>query len=158
MTLPVTASLQLRLAEAADCSALATLARSAHSHPWSDAQYLQSLESGHQCWLLDSEGEVVACCVLSRLFDEAEILDVAVSPSWRRRGLAENLLKGLVTELSADTQRLLLEVRSSNLAALSLYRKLGFSEDGLRKNYYPAENGCREDAVLMSLALDGNGS
>ncbi|WP_226644460.1 ribosomal protein S18-alanine N-acetyltransferase [Microbulbifer variabilis] len=151
--MPLGNGLVLRLAEEADCTALATLALSAHSHPWSETQYLQSLKAGHQCWLLNSGTETVACCVVSKLFDEAEILDVAVAPQWRRRGLAETLLKRLIGELQVDIQRLLLEVRASNLAAQSLYRKLGFSEDGLRKNYYPADNGKRENAVLMSLAL-----
>ncbi|MFA0811235.1 ribosomal protein S18-alanine N-acetyltransferase [Microbulbifer epialgicus] len=154
MSQPAAPELQLRRAEQADCPALATLAHSAHSHPWSETQYQQSLEDGHQCWLLNYAGGVVACCVLSALFNEVEILDIAVSPGWRRRGLAETLLTYLITELPRDTRRLLLEVRASNLAALSLYRKLGFSRDGLRKNYYPTENGGREDAVLMSLALD----
>ncbi|WP_444903849.1 ribosomal protein S18-alanine N-acetyltransferase [Microbulbifer sp. CnH-101-E] len=145
--------LDLRLAEETDCAALANLALSAHSHPWSETQYLQSLKAGHQCWLLNSGSVTVACCVISQLFDEAEILDVAVVPQWRRHGLAETLLRRLIDERHKDIRRLLLEVRASNLAAQSLYRKLGFSEDGLRKNYYPAENGKRENAVLMSLAL-----
>ncbi|WP_444921012.1 ribosomal protein S18-alanine N-acetyltransferase [Microbulbifer sp. CnH-101-G] len=151
--MPQSNGLNLRLAEEADCVALATLAFSAHSHPWSETQYLQSIKAKHQCWLLCSGSETVACCVVSKLFDEAEILDVAVAPQWRRRGLAEMLLKRLIGELQEDIRRLLLEVRASNLAAQSLYRKLGFSEDGLRKNYYPADNGERENAVLMSLAL-----
>ncbi|WHI50685.1 ribosomal protein S18-alanine N-acetyltransferase [Microbulbifer sp. MLAF003] len=158
MSLPAAVGLRKRLAGVTDCAALAALARSAHSHPWNETQYRQSLESGHQGWLLENEGEMIACCVISHLFDEVEILDVAVAPNWRRHGIAERLLKGLITELPDDIRRLLLEVRSSNLAALSLYRKLGFSEDGLRKNYYPAENGSRENAVLMSLALDDSGS
>lgn len=140
---------RLRPAGEGDCSALAALARSVHSHPWNERQYRDSLLAGHQCWLLESAaGEAIACCVIAPLFGEAEILDVAVSPDWRRRGIAEVMLQALIARLPAE--RWLLEVRTSNRAALSLYRKLGFSEDGVRKNYYPAENGNREDAVLMS--------
>ncbi|GAB2880749.1 ribosomal protein S18-alanine N-acetyltransferase [Microbulbifer echini] len=154
MMLSQTDGLELRRAEETDCKTLASLAQSAHSHPWNEAQYLQSLKTGHQCWLLlNSEGDLVASCVISQLFDEAELLDVAVSPEWRRRGLAEMLLSRLINSLKKDSRRLLLEVRVSNLAAQSLYRKLGFSENGLRKNYYPADNGKRENALLMSLAL-----
>jgi ribosomal-protein-alanine N-acetyltransferase len=50
-------------------------------------------------------------------------------------------------------QRMLLEVRASNLPALHLYRSEGFTEDGVRKGYYPASGG-REDAILMSRFLD----
>lgn len=143
---------RLRPAAEGDCPALAALARSVHSHPWSERQFRDSILAGHHCWLLESaSGEVIASCVISLLFDEAEILDVAVAPEWRRRGVAAALLQHLLAQLPAA--RALLEVRASNRAALSLYRKMGFSEDGLRKNYYPAANGAREDALLMSLAL-----
>lgn len=146
------AATRLAAAASADCPTLAALARGAHSHPWSERQYRDSLEAGHDGWLLWSrEGEAIACCVISRLFDAAEILDIAVAPRWRRRGVAEALLKQVLAQLPPEIERVLLEVRASNPAARSLYRKLGFCEDGLRKNYYPAENGAREDAVLMSL-------
>ncbi|WP_445355088.1 ribosomal protein S18-alanine N-acetyltransferase [Microbulbifer sp. EKSA008] len=146
--------LQLRSADADDCASLAQLAKSAHSHPWSQAQYQQSLSAGHYCWVLIQGDDIIACCVISSLFDQAEILDIAVSPARRRQGLAEALLNSVKTELPCEVERILLEVRVSNLAARSLYRKLGFSEDGIRKSYYPAQNGMREDAVLMSLALN----
>jgi len=144
---------RLVAATEADCAALAALARRAHSHPWSERQYRDSISAGHQCWLLLPSDEPIACCVISLLFDEAEILDVAVSPDWRRRGVARALLEKLLAGLPADIRRVLLEVRASNRAALSLYRKLGFREDGLRKNYYPVESGARESALLMSLSL-----
>lgn len=144
----------LRPARDTDCTALARLARSAHSHPWTEKQYRHSLQAGHGCWLLTGDGgEVIACCVMSQLFDEAEILDVAVAPAWRRRGVARALLRRVVAELPDDIVRVLLDVRSSNWPARTLYRSLGFTEDGVRRNYYPAEQGAREDAVLMSLLL-----
>ncbi|MBB3062343.1 ribosomal protein S18-alanine N-acetyltransferase [Microbulbifer rhizosphaerae] len=146
---------RLVAATVADCPTLAALACSAHSHPWSERQYRDSLKVGHDSWLLWSrEGEAIACCVISRLFDAAEILDIAVAPRWRRRGVAGALLRQLLAQLPPEIERVLLEVRASNRAARSLYRKLGFREDGLRKNYYPADGGAREDAVLMSLCLE----
>ncbi|WGL18166.1 ribosomal protein S18-alanine N-acetyltransferase [Microbulbifer bruguierae] len=133
---------------------MAILARSAHSHPWSEAQYRDSLASGHQCWILRAEcGDIAACCVASQVFDELEILDVAVAPQWRRRGLGARLLQQVFAQLPEDVARVLLEVRASNRAARGLYHKLGFSEDGRRKNYYPKADGSREDALLMSLDL-----
>ncbi|MCO1333251.1 ribosomal protein S18-alanine N-acetyltransferase [Microbulbifer sp. OS29] len=147
--------MRLRVASAKDSAALALLAENAHNHAWSESQYQQSFSAGHYCWVMEQSKNIIACCVTSKLLDEAEILDIAVSPAWRRRGLAEALLENLIATLPAEIARLLLEVRVSNLAARSLYRKLGFSEDGMRKNYYPALDGRREDAVLMSLALNG---
>ena len=152
----------MRLVQAtpSDCDALATLASSAHSHPWSATQYRESMESGHICWVFRTsdiearkEGEIAACCVVSRLFDEIEILDVAVAPQWRRLGVGGQLLQSIFTALPEDIARVLLEVRASNRPARALYRKLGFSEDGRRKNYYPKPDGSREDALLMSLVL-----
>ncbi|WP_226667762.1 ribosomal protein S18-alanine N-acetyltransferase [Microbulbifer aggregans] len=137
-----------------DSAALAELARSAHSHPWKATQYRDSMASGHDCWLLRTEsGGIAACCVASRLFDEVEILDVAVAPEWRRKGVGESLLQRIIAQLPEDTARMILEVRASNRAARGLYHKLGFSEDGRRKNYYPKADGTREDALLMSLVL-----
>lgn len=158
-------ALTLQQAQLADCEALAALARSAHSHPWSASQYRDSLESGHTCWIFFSppqgkaqtdekhEREIAACCVVSRLFDEVEILDVAVAPHWRRLGVGMRLLQTIFSRLPEDVARVLLEVRASNRGARALYHKLGFSEDGRRKNYYPKTDGSREDALLMSLVL-----
>lgn len=145
---------RLRAATLGDCPALAKLARRAHRHPWSERQYRDSLDSGHRAWLLESgAGEAIACCVVAQLLDEAEILDVAVAPDWRRRGIAHGLLRQVIEHLPAGTTRLLLEVRASNAAARALYTALGFDEDGVRRGYYPAGSGAREDAVLMSLGL-----
>lgn len=146
--------LTLDKAASTDCEALALLARSAHSHPWSAGQYRDSLESGHDCWIFRTQtGEIAACCVVSRLFDEAEVLDVAVAPEWRRRGVGASLLQQFFSSLPEEVARVLLEVRASNRAGRALYHKLGFSEDGRRKNYYPKADGSREDALLMSLIL-----
>lgn len=147
------ADLKLIAATESDCAALAQLARAAHAHPWSERQYRDSIRAGHRCWLMKAPGdEPVAGCVISLVFDEAEILDIAVAPQWRRRGVAEALLQKLLAQLPPEIRRLLLEVRAGNHAARALYKKLGFTEDGLRRNYYPAEEGAREDAVLMSRA------
>jgi ribosomal-protein-alanine N-acetyltransferase len=147
--------LRLLAATSDDCAALSGLARlahSAHGSAWNEQQFRDSLREGHQCWLLRSaEGEIIASCVISQVFDEAEILDIAVAPQWRRQGLAEALLDQVIAQLPAEIARVLLEVRVSNHPARALYKKLGFEADGSRKNYYPLADGGREDAILMSL-------
>lgn len=162
---PPTDKLCFERATGSDCDALAALARSAHSHPWNAGQYRDSLAAGHHCWVLrapepiieahlhEDQGGIAACCVVSRLFDEIEILDVAVAPDWRNQGLGAQLLQQVFSQFPEDVARVLLEVRASNRPARALYRKLGFSEDGRRKNYYPKSDGGREDALLMSLIL-----
>jgi len=145
---------RLRAAVAGDCAALAALSSSAQAHAWSERQYRDSLDAGHACWCLESDaGDLLACCVLAQLFDEAEVLDVVVAPAARRRGIARALLQWLIAALPADIHRVLLDVRVSNDPARGLYQSLGFVEDGRRRNYYPLPGGAREDAILMSLEL-----
>ena len=82
------------------------------------------------------------------VLDEGEIARVAVDPAYRRKGAAARLLHAVedfCEEKGID--RLMLEVRKSNVPAISFYREYGFAEDGIRKNYYKNPV---EDAVLMS--------
>ncbi|MCQ2353735.1 MAG: ribosomal protein S18-alanine N-acetyltransferase [Clostridia bacterium] len=82
------------------------------------------------------------------VIDEAEILNVATRRDMRRRGCAEAVMRKLEKELSArGVRRVFLDVRESNEAAKSLYRKLGYTDEGIRRHFYrfPAE-----DAVIMS--------
>jgi ribosomal-protein-alanine N-acetyltransferase len=94
---------------------------------------------------------VVAFCNYWMVADEVHILNVAVHPEERRRGLAARLVRHMVDEARRGSARVLsLEVRVSNHAAVSLYRRFGFREVGLRPKYY-VDNG--EDALLMDLEL-----
>jgi len=96
-------------------------------------------------------GRVVAFCNYWVVADEVQILNVAVHPAWRRRGLAARLVGHMVDQARRGKARVLsLEVRVSNHAAVGLYRRFGFREVGLRPKYY-ADNG--EDALLMDLEL-----
>lgn len=83
--------------------------------------------------------------------DEAELLNIAVAESARGRGIATDILSRLITDVEeADCVRLLLEVRSNNIAAFSLYEKLGFEKLGIRKNYY---SNPIDDAIIMAREL-----
>lgn len=79
--------------------------------------------------------------------DEAHINNIAIHPDYRRRGIAESVLRRIFTEIrEKGVKQITLEVRPSNQAALSLYRKLGFVFLGLRRNYYTRP---REDAIVL---------
>ena len=87
---------------------------------------------------------------------EMHLLNLTVMPPLQRQGLGKALLRRLCAEgrlLGAGI--VWLEVRESNLAARRLYATFGFSEVGLRRAYYPLDAGRREDAVVMSFALEG---
>lgn len=92
-------------------------------------------------------GYLIYRCVL----DEWELLNVVTAPFARRQGLGLRMLTELIGRAQkAQAQRIMLEVRSQNLAAISLYQALQFTQDGLRKNYYSDDG---DDALLMSLWL-----
>ena len=97
--------------------------------------------------LLEVEDEVVGYCGLWLVMDEAHITNVAVVPRLRGHKLGESLMKKVI-KLAIETgaKTMTLEVRMSNHIAQSLYRKLGFSDDGIRENYY-SDN--QEDALVM---------
>lgn len=152
-------SLELRRAVVADAVAMATVAAKVNSHPWSEKLYRESIEHGHACWVVYDAGELAAAAVFRQVCDEAELLDVFVAPAWHGRGLATALLRTRIAALPLDAERVFLEVRASNSAAIALYGKLGFGEVGLRRGYYPANPAAgtypasagREDAILMAL-------
>jgi ribosomal-protein-alanine N-acetyltransferase len=86
--------------------------------------------------------------------DEAEILSIGVAPEWQRRGLGRRLVEGLARAVArAEVKRLILEVADDNAAAHALYRGLGFTEVGRRRNYYHRTSGSPVDALLLALAL-----
>ena len=123
--------------------------------PWSKASFEEAL-SNRSVDILAAQsdggsGSVIGFCIVMRVLDEAEILNVGVDPYFRRRGVARTLLTQASNVLVKEgAKTLYLEVRASNAAARSLYEVLGFEQVGLRRRYYTAPS---EDAVLMSAAL-----
>ena len=123
--------------------------------PWTRGNFLDSLAAGYVAWTLNRlEGDLVGYCVAMFGVDEMHLLNITIAPPWRRRGHARRLLDELVSvcrQRSAD--RLWLEVRESNLDAREVYGRLGFAAAGIRRGYYPAPAGAREDAIVMTLDL-----
>lgn len=145
---------ELRPLTCADLAVLLDLEARCFDPPWSEALLRRRLEQPDSLSLGMFDGRELAGFVLcSRLFDEAELLQIAVAPARRREGLGRWLLETALSQLAeAGAERLLLEVRASNRAAIGLYRILGFQQDGRRRGYYPTDAGA-EDAVLMSREL-----
>jgi len=148
----------LARATEAEVEALFALASACHSHPWTPAQIAREMAAGPPGAVLvlrPVAGPVAVCasCTYRVFADEMEVLDVAVHPGWRRRGLGRFLVAhalGRGSRAGAAVARL--EVRAGNQAALSLYESLGFRRRGVRRAYYlqPVE-----DAVLMEHASFG---
>jgi [ribosomal protein S18]-alanine N-acetyltransferase len=139
----------------ADLDAVVVIEQAAYPFPWTRGNFVDSLAAGYRCELChDEDGVLAGYSVAMPALDEMHLLNLTVAPALQGRGCARALLARLLAHSRAKAlQSLWLEVRPSNARARDLYRRLGFAEVGLRHNYYPAPDGTREDAVVMSLAL-----
>jgi [ribosomal protein S18]-alanine N-acetyltransferase len=144
---------QLRDMSWDDIDAVLNIEQQVHSHPWTRGMFNDSLAHGYICKIYALENEIVGYAVLMPALDEVHLLDIGIAQAYQRKGLGGNLLN-IIKELSIYHKflRVILEVRRSNLAANALYRKAGFQDIGVRRDYYPAENG-REDALVMEYKL-----
>jgi ribosomal-protein-alanine N-acetyltransferase len=122
------------------------------SDPWSENSIASELASRLSYWLVAVEdGQVLGYIGSQSVLGESDMMNVAVHPDHRRRGIAEMLVTTLSHDLKErDNVCLTLEVRASNMPAIGLYEKLGFVQVGLRKNYY---RNPREDALILRKAL-----
>jgi ribosomal-protein-alanine N-acetyltransferase len=156
--------LLLRPMVVADVDAVHALECSVFPHPWSRANFMDSLSSGYDAWVLvDAAGEaadgalvgsIVGYFLLMYAVDEAHLLDVAVAAGRQGAGVGRLLLDRIAARArDKDMATIFLEVRPSNERALQVYRRYGYTEIGRRKGYYPAHEGKREDAIIMRLAL-----
>ncbi len=127
---------------------IAELERLCFSDPWPEAAIAPELTNPLSLWLVAMEGERLAGYVGSQtVLDESDIMNIAVHPDFRRRGIGEALVTELVAALhDRGSNCLALEVRASNAPAIALYEKLGFAQAGLRKNYY---RNPKEDALIL---------
>ena len=131
---------------------IAQLEKLCFSDPWSENSIASELNSRLSYWLVAVEnGEVLGYIGSQSVLGESDMMNVAVHPDHRRRGIAEALVNALSRDLKERSNVCLtLEVRASNAPAIALYEKLGFAQVGLRKNYY---RNPKEDARILRKAL-----
>ena len=129
-------------------SQVAELEKICFGDPWSENSIAYELTNPLSYWLVAEEDGVVLGYIGSQsVMDEADMMNVAVHPEHRRRGVAQELVQRLVTGLKEkEVHSLTLEVRASNEPAKALYGKLGFVQAGRRPNYY---RNPREDALIL---------
>ena len=124
---------------------IAQLEKLCFSDPWSENSIAYELTSRLSYWLVAVEnGQVLGYIGSQSVLGESDMMNVAVHPDFRRKGIAEALVNALVEALKEQGSHCLtLEVRASNDPARALYEKLGFTHIGTRKNYYrnPKEDG-----------------
>ena len=135
-----------------DVSAIAELEKQCFSDPWSENSIASEVENPLSYWLVAEVDGVVAGYVGSQtVLDAADMMNLAVSPDYRRQGIGQALVNALVEYLQGNRViALLLEVRVSNTPAIALYESLGFEQVGRRPKYY---HNPREDALILRKEL-----
>ena len=143
----------IRAMEVRDIPGALEIEKTLPGRQWTYRAFAESLQQAYT-WFTVAEtedGRIAGYCCCERLYEEAEIVNVAVDPRLRRRGIGRELLRHLIErEKEAGTQSIVLEVRAGNEPAICLYEEAGFVRLGVRKNFYEFPV---EDAVVMRLAL-----
>lgn len=142
----------IREMEWEDVSKVAELEKSIFSVPWSEKSFRDSFASQDTIYLVEVlDGEIAGYCGIWVSYDTADLCNMAVAHSHRRKGIAKRLLQEISSLAEKrKVERILLEVRGSNFGAINLYQKSGFRQIGIRKGYYHAPE---EDAILMECYL-----
>lgn len=140
--------LTVRQMEEADLGSVARIETSIFSKPWSEEGFRDSLKLPNTVYLVaEQDGSIAGYIGMLCVLDEGEITNVAVAEGFRRQGIGERLLSSLLQAGRKEgVDSFTLEVRESNSSARRLYRKLGFQEEGIRRNFYEKPT---EDAILM---------
>ena len=128
--------------------AIAEIEKLCFSDPWSVNSIAAELNNALSLWIVAMDGAKLVGYVGSQsVMDEADMMNIAVLPQYRRQGVAKALIEELIKKLSENqVKSLSLEVRASNDSAIALYEKMGFCLAGRRPGYY---RNPREDALIL---------
>jgi len=131
----------------ADLDVVLLIEQSSFPVPWKREHFQHEIDSPHSFpFIAEYDGRIAGYVCLMSLFEEAQILDIAVAVDQRGRGVGRHLMeKAFEVAREKDAEFMALEVRESGLAAIGLYESLGFKRTGIRANYYEAI----ENAILM---------
>ena len=137
----------LRALREDDLSIIEEMEKRCFADPWTREMFASLLRFPFQYAIVAEDGgQVCGYCCFSSLFEDAELLNIAVDTPYRKRGIGESLLGEMLSRVKTlGAQNCFLEVRKSNAPATSLYEKYGFERCGVREKYY----GDGEDAILM---------
>ena len=125
-----------------------------YAYPWSRGNFVDALNSGHQAQLLMADDVLLGYFIAMKGVEEVHLLNITIAPEHQGQGWAWVCLDALAVWARGQAAKYLwLEVRVSNVRAIKVYAAHGYQRVGQRKGYYPAANGRREDAIVMSLKL-----
>lgn len=150
VSIAATAESAVRPMTVADLPQVMAIERECYEFPWTEGIFRDCISVGYYCCLLQRDGEITGYAVLAAAAGEAHVLNLCIRRAAQGQGQGRRLLEHLFdVARKARADWMLLEVRVSNEAALALYRRAGFSEIGIRRNYYPGRD-AREDAIVLS--------
>jgi len=139
----------------ADVDDVVAIEQKLQHFPWTRKNFSDAVSNGYLCYVDESQDMLRGYTILMPLVDEMELLNITVAESQQRKGLGRQMLKEMLRIASTlEMKRMFLEVRLSNLAAISLYDSVGFCKIGTRSNYYQNNSGS-EDALVMACELMG---
>tara|TARA_B110000438_G_C15801230_1_gene645262 strand:+ start:1571 stop:2032 length:462 start_codon:yes stop_codon:yes gene_type:complete len=147
-------AIEYRYMSLEDLDVVLLIERSSNPHPWTKKNFTDCLERDAYALIQTYKREISGFAIQTIALDEAHLLNIGVCEVMRRKGLGSNLLEKIIFASEAmGSNKIFLEVRASNAAAIKLYLDFGFKEIGLRKDYYRLPEG-REDALLMSKQIN----
>lgn len=145
--------MRLRKMRLSDLPSVLAIENANYQFPWSEGVFKDCFKAGYSCWVCEESDKILGFSIVSLAVGEAHILNINVAPAEQNQGIGRKMLQNLIeVARGKKTETVFLEVRPSNLPAIYLYNSMGFNEIGIRKGYYPAENG-REDALMLALEL-----
>ncbi len=149
----MTAMVEIRTMNHSDLKQVIIIEKKSYPYPWTLGIFRDCLRIGYNSWVMTLDRKVMGYGIVMLVPGEAHILNVCIDPEYHRRGLGRYLLRHLIKKSrQTDIDMVMLEVRRSNKHARQLYHSENFHELGVRKAYYPADNG-REDAIILAKYL-----
>ncbi|MBL8024080.1 MAG: ribosomal protein S18-alanine N-acetyltransferase [Elusimicrobia bacterium] len=144
-----------RLAEPRDVSNLLDIERGAFATPWTREEIEEELDKPMaRVWVAEHEDRLVAFGIQWFVVGESQLANIAVHSDFRRLGLGKQMMRHLLADAqTAGMEKMTLEVRTGNTAAIELYRQLGFIETSRRPKFYED----KDEAILMEISLGKTG-
>ena len=136
-----------------DLDEIVKIENKSHLTPWTKKNFTDADNANNLFKVLKSESNIVGYYIALFAAEECQLLNITVRLELKKKGFGQLMLKNLVEECrKKNIINIFLEVRLSNSSAIRLYKKNGFNEIGIRRNYYKIPDG-REDAIMMGLVL-----
>ena len=137
----------------ADLSEVMAIEEQSYEFPWTQGIFNDCLDNHYTATVYEQKNRILAYSVSQYIVDECHLLNLCVRDEARGQGLGSKMIQYLVNHArQKDMGSIFLEVRITNAAAIHLYDKLGFNEIGLRRGYYPDNDG-REDALVLAYEI-----